>query len=139
MPDKESQDLLQLDSQIDKVINQDNEVETVPFHIIPVIFTFIGYEPMKFYFKRQLSAALKASKQAFYDLKEEERKDKVFDYRIDSLTALLDSKPINVPEFPEGDDYRKSFRTFFSREENEELLEWIWGQYQQKLYPKELM
>lgn len=111
------------------------------FNIIPVTLTFDGYAPFKFRFKRQQSKDIVNAKQAYYDLNEAEQKEKLVPYRIQILSSLLVSRPKNMPNWPltEDHNYKAEFNVFFGNEDNNELLSWIWSQYQEKLYPKELL
>lgn len=126
------------------------EVTPADFNTITVIFTFEGYEPWVFKFRRQLSREVKKLKEDFFALTKEQQKEKVIPHRISQLAHLLQIEPVNVPDYPllknrptikgsEKEQITANFIEFFTREENEEYVGWIWGNYQGKLYPKELL
>lgn len=121
-----------------ETVNQE-ELDLIPnFKVIPVTLTFEGYPPLKFQFRRQQSKEVKDAKQAFYALTEEEQDQTLHSYRVGILADLLEKRPVGVPDFPEG-DFKDAFKVYFNDPDNEEMLQWIWGQYQGKLYPKELL
>jgi hypothetical protein len=111
------------------------------FRFIRVTLTFDGYIPFKFEFKRQQSNEVKESKQAFYALTDDEQKANLKSYRVNILSSLLTKRPSNVQGWREiGDDqHAAEFIAFFDDPDNDELLQWVWSQYQEKLYPKELL
>lgn len=109
------------------------------FNVIEVTLTFDGYEPMEFKFRRALSKELQQAKAEFVGLTDTQRVAAQPTYRRDTLAALLLEAPKNVPNYESEElDVDGAFRQYFSKPENEELLDWVFAMYQRKLYPKEL-
>jgi hypothetical protein len=109
------------------------------FRIIPVTLTFDGYPPLKFKFRRQQSQEVKDARQAYYALPDDEQKEKLHSYRVNILSQILEAPPTGVPNFPVDGDSKANFIAYFNDPDNEEILQWIWSIYQEKLYPKELL
>jgi hypothetical protein len=133
-PDKEN-----VESGVDDGSTQVNQATAPDFRFIPVTLTFDGYPPFKFEFKRQQSKDVKEARQAFYALTEDEQTAQLKSYRINVLSSIITGTPVGVQGYPENDDFRAAFSEYFTDPDNEELLQWIWSQYQEKLYPKELL
>lgn len=107
---------------------------------IRITLTFDGSLPIEVILRRQMGKELKAQREQFFGMPEEEQKDKLGQFRAEMLSKLIDGEPEGIVDFPkEGGSLQERVYEFFSKEENEELLTWIWGQYQIKLYPKEFM
>lgn len=127
-------------SPLEKALDQD-VIDVPDFRFIYVTLTFDGFIPFKFKFKRQQSKEVKAQRQQFYDLPDEMQKDQSFAYRASILSQILLETPQNIPNWPlmEGEALEAVAYSYFTDENNEELVQWIWSQYQEKLYPKELL
>lgn len=123
-------------SPLEKVIN---EIETLDFREIVVSLTFEGFPSWLFTFIRQTSAEVKQIRQNYFDMKESERESKTKEYRLNTLALILKKDPEGLPDYPFDGSMQDKFKEYFSREENEEYLNWIWNEYQAKLYPKEFM
>lgn len=116
-----------------------DEVEIPDFRFISVLLTFEGYPPFRFKFRRQQSKEVKEAKQAFYDQTDEEQTSTLKSYRVGILSGLLEKRPTGIFGFPDTEDFIDAFKEFFNSEDNDDLLQWVWSQYQAKLYPKELL
>lgn len=124
-----------------KIAGQQNKeagtLNGVPvFNVIKCTLTFEGFDPWEFKFQRQLSTEAKKAKEVFYGLKEEEQKEIVIAHRVEQLAMLLLERPENIPDFPDSGDFRKDFTKYFM--EFTDAMAWLWQQYQNKLYPKEI-
>lgn len=114
------------------------------FNDIVVTLTFEDFGMMTFVFARMLSKELREEKQAFLDKTAEEQKTAQTPYRIKLLAGLLKQDPIGVPNYGSeasdviAGDKETQFVHYFSKPENEDLLDWVYTIYQNKLYPKEL-
>lgn len=106
------------------------------FRFIPVELTYPGYETFLYLFKRQLSRELLEMKDRFFDLGPEERKDQTFSQRLKMLSKLITNHP-NIPGYPMEKSPEDAFAEFYH--DDEETIQWIWRQYQAKLYPKEVI
>jgi hypothetical protein len=114
-----------------------NEIETLDFREIVITLTFEGFLPWIFNFDRQTSAEVKRLRQHYYGLKDKEQEAATKQYRLDTLSSLLRKAPQNIPEYPQSESVKDNFIKFFSQEEYEDQLNWLWMEYQAKLYPKE--
>lgn len=125
----------------EKTVNVQEEEVKAPllavFNVITVTLSFPDYPQWIFKFARQLSKDLKEAQQLFFGLEEEEQKEKVVAHRIEQLSQLLTERPENVPGISDVEDFRAAFIEFFT--ENSQIMGWLWGQYQGKLYPKEIL
>lgn len=107
------------------------------FNEIVVVLTLSGNAPMIFRFSRKLSDELRKERQEFYGLNDEEQKVRTREFRINQLSQMLLECPENVPGVEYDGDWRQSYRHFLN--DYEEFINWTWGQYQTKLYPKETL
>ena len=108
------------------------------YRVIPITLSFEGVEPIGLLLRRQLGKELKAEREAFFAKTEAEQDEMRHPFRVNMMANLLMEKPTGIPDFPDG-PVKEAFVKYFGGVENEELLTWLWGQYQVKLYPKELM
>lgn len=122
--------------ELEAVEDQADIARREPFNVIKIVFTFEDYRPMIFWINRQLSTEQKAAREQFYGLTNKEQAEKVVEYRIGEIAAQLSRAPKNVPGVSDAEDYKTAFIEFFSQ--NPEFMGWLWGKYQDKLYPKEL-
>lgn len=130
-----------VESPLEKAINQDKNGFVPSFKIITVSLTFSDWGSMILKFLRQASEDVKRQKQELYDLKDDAPIAQVAEFRTNILAGLLQEEPVNMPDWPADKDigFKQKFADYFSDPDNHELLGWIWSEYQEKLYPKELM
>ncbi len=128
-----------IQSPLEKVIDESTNGFKHNFKFVYVTLSFDDYGTMAFVFLRQQSDSIKEAKQQFYGLTQDQQKEKSTEFRINILADLLTERPHNVPDYPQDDiNFKAEFINYFSQPDNEELLSWVWSEYQDKLYPKEI-
>ena len=116
------------------------QTRVLDYRHIRVTLTFDGATPIEIVLRRQLGKELKAEREQFFGMIEDEQTEQRIEFRARMLSNLIEDEPLGIPDFPlEGASLKDRTFSFFSDEKNEDLLSWIWGQYQVKLYPKEFM
>ena len=116
------------------------QTRVLDYRHIRVTLTFDGATPIEIVLRRQLGKELKAEREQFFGMTEDEQTEQRIEFRARMLSNLIEDEPLGIPDFPfEGASLKDRTFSFFSDEKNEDLLSWIWGQYQVKLYPKEFM
>lgn len=110
------------------------------FGEIEVNVTFEGYETMSFVFRRRLNEEEKAEKQHFLALNKEEQNKAQYDYRVTTLASILLQEPVGLPDYDKvtsTDDIKHRFKLYFENRDYEDILNWTFTLYSNKLYPKE--
>jgi hypothetical protein len=130
----------------EKQLKEGGEVKN--FSVIAFSLTFTEFGKFGFEFNRTLSKELKNRRREYYGLKQEEREAQEDEFRFTMLSNVLRSRPtgleiIGYPVLDEKSNNEKTmkedFLEFFKRPENEDLLDYVWTIYQERLYPNELM
>lgn len=115
--------------------------EIKDFSTITVTQTYSGYSPFVFNFHRIFKKETRDARQHYFGLTQEEKREQETSHRTFVLASQLKAVPTGLDEigYVDSGNIAKDFQEFITSLGDEDFINSLYIEWQDKAYPKELL